>query len=37
MNYDKYPQLKKFLEETKLTLDQAYTWVEMECKRRKLL
>ena len=37
MDFDKYPRTKRFLEETGMTLDQTFIWVETECKKRGLL
>ena len=38
-SYDffKYPRLKKLIDETGMTPDQAYMYVENECRKRGLL
>lgn len=35
MDWSKYPRVKKILDETGMTLDQAYIWIEQELEKRK--
>lgn len=36
MNLEKYPRVKKFIDETGMTLNQSYIWVEKELEKREL-
>lgn len=33
----KYPRVKQLMDETGMTLDQLYIWVEKECEKRGIL
>ena len=37
IDFSKYPRVKRFLEETGMSLHEAYLWIENECGRRGLL
>ena len=37
MNLEKYPKVKQLMENTGMTLEEAYHYVEMECKKKGIL
>ena len=37
IDWSKYPRTKQFMDETGMTLEQAYIWIENECHKRGLL
>lgn len=37
IDWSKYPRVKQIMQETGMTLDQAYIWIEQECKQRGIL
>jgi hypothetical protein len=34
MDWSKYPRVKKIMDETGMTLDQAFIWIEQELEKR---
>jgi hypothetical protein len=37
MDWSKYPRVKALMDETGMTLNQLYKWIESECERRNIL